>query len=211
MAVLKNVAGKRLLFVMATDAEYGADLKQLFEPFNCGVGPVEAAMNTQRAVTQLKPDLVVSLGSAGSARLEQAKVYQVHSVSYRDMDASAFGFTKGETPFLGLPAKVALKNEIPNVPSASLNTGADVVSGDAYTKIDDDMVDMETWSILRVCMSNKLPLIGLRGVSDGAEPVSEYSDWTRYLHVIDQNLAVAVGQLFDALEVGSFPQFQQFD
>jgi adenosylhomocysteine nucleosidase len=41
------------------------------------------------------PDLVVSLGSAGSRTLEHTGVYQVASVCYRDMDASALGFEKG--------------------------------------------------------------------------------------------------------------------
>ena len=34
------------------------------------------------------PDLVVSLGSAGSRTLEQTEIYQAVSVSYRDIDAS---------------------------------------------------------------------------------------------------------------------------
>ncbi len=35
------------------------------------------------------PLLVVSLGSAGSAQLEQCGLYQASEVSWRDMDASA--------------------------------------------------------------------------------------------------------------------------
>jgi len=89
---LKSVAGKSILFVMAAEAEYGPFLRSRFEPLMTGVGPVEAAIILTRALAQLAqadelPDLVVSLGSAGSAKLEQTEVYQATSVSYRDMDA----------------------------------------------------------------------------------------------------------------------------
>ena len=201
--VVKNVAGHRVLYVMATLAEYQTCLSKRFTPLICAVGPVEAAINVSRYLASNPDiDLVISLGSAGSACLEQAKIYQVSSVSYRDMDASAFGFEKGITPFLDEPATIELPLSLPNVASASLSTGANVVSGEAYREIDADMVDMETWSIVRACRSVDIPFIGFRGISDGVEPVSQYSDWTRYLEVIDERLALAVDQLEDALESG---------
>lgn len=85
---------------------------------------------------------------------------------------------------------------IPDVPTASLSTGANVVSGDAYAAIAQDMVDMESFAVLRVCQQMGCRFVGLRGVSDGAHPVAELSDWTRFLHVVDERLAHAV----DALE-----------
>jgi adenosylhomocysteine nucleosidase len=204
---LKQAGGKSILYVMAAEAEYGPALKALFTPVMTGVGPVEAAVQLTRVLTELtldgrKPDLVVSLGSAGSAALEQTEVYQVASVSYRDMDASAFGFEKGRTPFLDLPATIPLPLRIPGVPEARLSTGANVVSGAAYQTIDADMVEMETFAILRACMSFDIPLIGLRGISDGKEEVRHVSDWTEYLHVIDEKLARAVKALEAAIADG---------
>ncbi|OWV96328.1 5'-methylthioadenosine nucleosidase [Rhizobium sp. R72] len=206
---LKSVAGKSILFVMAAEAEYGPFLRSRFEPLMTGVGPVEAAIVLTRALARLEqagelPDLVVSLGSAGSAKLEQTEVYQATSVSYRDMDASPLGFEKGRTPFLELPAIVDLPLRIPGIPEASLSTGGNVVSGQAYNGIAADMVDMETFAILRTCQAYKLPLIGLRGISDGAEELQHISGWTEYLHVIDRKLSYAVDSLFTALEDGVF-------
>ncbi|SCX31307.1 5'-methylthioadenosine/S-adenosylhomocysteinenucleosidase [Agrobacterium sp. DSM 25558] len=203
-----DVAGKRLLFVMAADAEYGPYLKARFKPLMTGVGPVEAAISLTAALSALHaadqlPDLVVSLGSAGSRVLEQAEVYQATSVSYRDMDASAFGFEKGCTPFLDLPAEITLPLRIPGVAQARLSTGANVVSGAGYDGVDADMVEMETFAILRACQRFDIPLIGLRGISDGKADVSHISDWTEYLHVIDEKLADAVDRLCRAIEDGS--------
>lgn len=194
----------RVLFVMAAPAEYGPCLAALYDPMICGVGPIEAAVSLTRVLAELgpegRPDLVVSLGSAGSARLVQTAVYQASSVSWRDMDASAFGFAKGITPFLNLPATVPLDLRIPGLTMASLSTGADVVSGAGYTGLTEDMVDMETFAILRVCQTFGLPLIALRGISDGAKDVAGLLDWQEYLHIVDRNLAEAVKALITALQ-----------
>lgn len=206
---MKPIAGKTVLFVMAADAEYGVFLRTRISPLMTGVGPVEAAVVLTKELARLSshddlPDLVVSLGSAGSATLEQAEIYQVSAVSYRDMDASAFGFEKGKTPFLDLPVSVELPLRIPGIPTATLSTGANVVSGVAYQSIDAQMVDMETFAILRACQSFNIPLIGLRGISDGRDDVNHIDDWTQYLHVIDKKLALAVDSLQTALEDGVF-------
>lgn len=203
-----DVAGKRLLFVMAADAEYGPHLQARFKPLMTGVGPVEAAVTLASTLARLQadnalPDLVVSLGSAGSRTLEQAEVYQVTSVSYRDMDASAFGFEKGRTPFLDLPAEISLPLQIPGITGARLSTGANVVSGAAYDTVDADMVEMETFALVRACQRFDVALIGLRGISDGKADVHHISDWTAYLHVIDEKLAHAVDRLCRAMEDGS--------
>lgn len=206
---MKSIAGRNVLFVMAADAEYGVFLRTRISPLMTGVGPVEAAVVLTKELARLSihddlPDLVVSLGSAGSAKLEQAEVYQVSSVSYRDMDASAFGFEKGKTPFLDLPVAIELPLRIPGIPAASLSTGANVVSGAAYQSVDADMVEMETFAILRACQSFGVPLIGLRGISDGRHDVNHIDDWTQYLHIIDKKLALAVDSLQTALEDGVF-------
>ncbi len=142
------------------------------------------------------------IGSAGSRVLEQARVYQVSGVAYRDMDASALGFEKGRTPFLDLPARVDLPHRIPGVPVASLSTGANIVSGSAYDAIAEEMVDMETFAHLRAAQRFGVPLIGLRGISDGAAELQQLKDWTQYLHVIDERLAAAVDVLAAAFSGG---------
>lgn len=202
-----QLAGRNVLFAMAADAEYGPHLQKLFVPLMTGVGPVEAGIRIGAELAQLAaanalPDLVVCLGSAGSRRLEQTEVYQAISVCYRDMDASALGFEKGTTPFLDLPATVALPLRIPGVREASLSTGGTIISGSAYDAIPEDMVDMETFAVLRACQLFGVPLIGLRGISDGAADISHVDDWTEYLHVVDEKLAHAVNLLGRTIQSG---------
>lgn len=197
-------AGRRALFVMATDHEYRASLRARFVPLITGVGPVEAAVETSRCLARLAhggalPDLVVSLGSAGSRRCALGQVYQVASVSWRDIDASRLGFPRGVVPFADFPAVLPLPTPIPDIAAASLSTGADIVGGDDYDAIDADLVDMETYAVLRACQAFDVPLIGLRGVSDGPAELDSLGGWTQLLGLLDERLAAAVDALADAL------------
>ena len=195
----------RVLIVMAAQAEYGAQPRARMTPAMIGVGPVEAAIGTTRALEACRaagarPDLVLSLGSAGSSTLEQGAIYQVVSVSYRDMDASPLGFAKGVTPFMEHPREIALPFRLPDVPAARLSTGANIVSGAAYAGIDADMVDMESFAVLRACQRFDLPMLGLRGVSDGARDLHHYDDWTALLDHIDGSMAAMLDRLGDLLD-----------
>ncbi len=194
-----------VLCVMAAPAEYGAHLKARIQPLMTGIGPVEGAVGLTAALARLEargdlPDVVLSLGSCGSPTLEHAAVYQVSSVGYRDMDASALGFPKGITPLLDLPAVMPLPCPIPGVPTASLSTGGSVVSGAAYEAIEAEMVDMETFALLRACQTFGLPLVALRGVSDGRAELKALEDWTSTLHHVDEALAAALDRLIGVLE-----------
>ncbi|MCA0406314.1 MAG: 5'-methylthioadenosine/S-adenosylhomocysteine nucleosidase [Proteobacteria bacterium] len=199
-----ETAGRRILVVMATEAEYGPALQARLKPVITGVGPVEAAIGTARALEACLdlaalPDLVLSLGSAGSATLEQGAVYQASSVSYRDMDASPLGITKGVTPFMDHPPEIPLPVLLKGVPSARLSSGANIVSGSAYAAIDADMVDMESFAVYRACTSFGVPMIGLRGISDGAKELHHYDDWTALLGHLDVELAGIIDRLPEIL------------
>lgn len=204
---LTRLAGHDLLFVMAAPAEFGPHLQRRITPHFIGVGPIEAAAVTASALTRLAlagtpPDLVVSLGSAGSARLDHCGLYQASHVAWRDIDASALGFARGTTPFVDLPARVPLPHAIPGIAPATLSTGANIVSGRAYDAIAEDMADMETFAVLRACMLAGVPLVALRGISDGKADLTGLHDWHEYLHIVDERLAEAVDLLETALGDG---------
>ncbi len=188
------------LCVMATEVEYGPALKARIKPLITGVGPVEAAVGTTEALAMLEregglPDLILSLGSAGSQTLEHGRVYWVDEVSYRDMDASAIGFAKGVTPYLDEEPVLTLASGPAGQPYARLATGGSVVSGEAYDDIDAEMVDMETYAVVRAAAKFGVPVMGLRGISDGKADLTGLSDWTDTLAVIDEGLGEALDLL----------------
>jgi adenosylhomocysteine nucleosidase len=187
---------------MAAEPEYGPALRARIRPLITGVGPVEAAAGVAHALALLQaedalPDLLISLGSAGSRTLDHARVYRVTGVSYRDMDASVLGFPKGETPYPRLPAVLPLLDGPAALPPARLATGASVVSGAAYDAIEADMVDMETFAVVRAAARFGVPVMGLRGVSDGRTDLSTLAHWTDALAEVDQALAAALDLLHD--------------
>jgi adenosylhomocysteine nucleosidase len=202
-----DFGGRKVLFVMAAEAEYGKHLRSRIRPLITGVGPIEAALSVGMSLLRLEssgqsPDLVVSLGSAGSQIAELGTVYQVSSVSWRDIDASPLGFIKGITPFVDHPIDTPLPTPIHGLKTARLSTGADVISGSKYALINADMVDMETFAVLRACQSFAKPMIGLRGISDGVAELRQLTDWTSILGVVDEGLADAVDRLAVSVEAG---------
>jgi adenosylhomocysteine nucleosidase len=199
---LSRFGPKTVLCVIAAEPEYGPALRARIRPLITGVGPVEAAAVVAHALAELKaegalPDMIVSLGSAGSRTLDHARVYRVSHVAYRDMDASVLGFPKGETPYPRLPAILPLAEGPASLPPARLATGGSVVSGAAWDAIDADMVDMETFAVVRAAARFGVPVLGLRGVSDGRTDLSELSHWTDALAEIDLRLAEALDLLHD--------------
>lgn len=197
---VQHIGSKRVAFTMATSHEYGPALRRRIKPLLSGVGPVEAAIAVGVGLERLRganalPDLVVSLGSAGSRRCRLGEVYQVSEVAWRDVDASLIGFPPGVTPFLDEPPVIALKTPIVDLPTATLSTGADVVGGDRYAGIAADMVDMETYAVVRACRRFGVAVMGLRGISDGPDTIGKLSDWTALLGLLDMRLAEAVDRL----------------
>jgi len=197
---LSSFGPKSALCVIAAEPEYGPALRSRIRPLITGVGPVEAAAGVAQALAGLQaegalPDVVISLGSAGSRTLDHARVYRVTEVSYRDMDASVLGFPKGETPYPRIPAVLPMADGPAALPIARLSTGAGVVSGAGYDAIDADMVDMETFAVVRAAARFGVPVIGLRGVSDGRTDLTQLSHWTDALAEIDLRLAEALDLL----------------
>jgi adenosylhomocysteine nucleosidase len=205
----KQIGDLSVLFVMATEQEYGRHLKARIVPVITGVGPVQAAVGTAAALGELDragrlPSLVVSLGTAGSATLDHAGIYQVVSVAYRDMDASRLGFEKGVTPFSDEPAVVPIPYRIPDVPAASISSGGAIISGRGYDAIAADMVDMETFSVYQAARRFGVPMIGLRAISDGRSDLTGLHDWMEFLHILDEKLALTLDAFEGHVEAGRF-------
>jgi adenosylhomocysteine nucleosidase len=194
------VDGISILTLIAAQEEYGVALKAIIPDAKIiGVGPIESAFNTTKILMSLGhqnmlPDIIFSVGTAGSAILDQAELYQISSVTYRDMDCRVFGFEKGVTPFVNYPAEIQLPVLFDDIPTANLSSGAMIIAKQAealisFKDIPEDCVDMETYSIARIGYDFKIPVIGLRGISDGKENVIGIKSWENYLSFIDEKIS----------------------
>ena len=207
-AKFKIIGDLRILYVMATAHEFTPALAARIETLITGVGPVEAAAGLAEALGGFNaqarlPHLIVALGSAGSRDLDHAGIYQASSVCYRDMDCSAIGFARGVTPFSDDPPVLPLGPMIPGVKSATLSSGAAIINGAAYDTLGAEMADMETFSYAHSARRFGVPLISLRGISDGKSALTQLSDWTHTLEEIGAGLCAALDTLETALAAGA--------
>jgi adenosylhomocysteine nucleosidase len=54
------------------------------------------------------------------------------------------------------------------------------------------MVDMESCAVLRAASRFHIPMVGVRGISDGRHDLTDLRSWTEYLCVIDEKLAEVI-------------------
>lgn len=66
----------------------------------CGIGKVQAGMNTALLLERFQPDVVINTGSAGGIGdgLKVGDVVISSGVAYHDVDATVFGYEPGQLP-----------------------------------------------------------------------------------------------------------------
>ena len=133
-----------------------------------GVGKVNAAFNTLKAIQKYSPDTVINFGTAGSLDPNINGLVEVSKFLQRDMDASPLGFEIGQTPF---------ENDI------EITFGREGVtcgSGDKFVtsapKLQTDVVDMEAFAIAKVCKLKNIDFRCFKYISDNANNEAK-DDW----------------------------------
>jgi adenosylhomocysteine nucleosidase len=127
-----------------------------------GVGVSNAAMHATLAIMQHRPKLVINYGSAGSLK-GITGLNSVASVCQRDADCSPLrerGYMLGENVLYYHSQEVGVR----------VGSGNNFVTNpDQWTLDHCDLVDMELWSIAKVCEYVKIPWISRKWVSDNAD------------------------------------------
>lgn len=163
-----------------------------------GVGKVNAALNLTHKLSQLTVQpLVVNVGSAGSHRFDAHEVICVTDFVQRDMDATALGFSLGQTPFEEL---TTLGNGLPvnGLPLATCFTGDSFVT-EAHPQFHLEVIDMEAYALAKVCRHFNAPFLCLKFITDGADGEAA-DDW-------QQAVMVSVHKLHAALQL-ALPQLK---
>jgi 5'-methylthioadenosine/S-adenosylhomocysteine nucleosidase len=178
---------KKIILLAAMGSEVAPLEKKLpgITILGTGVGKVAAAMNTQRAILEHQPDAIVFVGVAGGlgdvSRLDVivAKDAVQWDVNITPINGGEVGTLNNGQRFLPLElngSNLALE--------ASLALGyptklGRVASGDSFvadpTKstwiletFQADAVEMEGAAALQVALENKIPMVLIRVISDGA-------------------------------------------
>jgi futalosine hydrolase len=151
-----------MLVVAATERELA--LIDRLDTFCCGIGPVEAALQTARALEERRPESVVHIGLAGSRTLEPPTLVLGSEAVYCDVidPASALPRVERARPDAALleRARVAL----PDAYVLPIATCGKVGAGTGF-----DVEAMEGFGVLRACELAGVPAVELRAVSNSPD------------------------------------------
>jgi futalosine hydrolase len=148
-----------VLVVAATDRELA--FVRGAETLCCGIGPVEAALQTARRLAELRPGAVLHIGIAGARSIEPpALVIGSESVYCDAIDpSSALPRLERLEPDAALLARV--RAALPEAQVLPIATSGRVGGGTAC-----EVEAMEGFGVLRACALAGVPAVELRAISN---------------------------------------------
>jgi adenosylhomocysteine nucleosidase len=161
-----------------------------------GVGKINAAYALTREIMRSKPDIVVNLGTAGSAKHATGSLVNCISFVQRDMDVTPLGFEKYQTPFSDTPIVVEHGEAIEGMMQGTCVSGDSFDISGAFN--DFDAIDMEGYALAEICRREGVPFLCLKYISDGADG-NAAQDWNETLKHAAEALRAVLGQSLTAL------------
>ncbi|WP_153798914.1 5'-methylthioadenosine/S-adenosylhomocysteine nucleosidase family protein [Foetidibacter luteolus] len=174
----KNLLEYHPLFVFALSSEAAGE----FEEFNSlivGIGKVNAAYHLTKAIQELRPGIIINLGSAGSNSFKRGQVICCTSFIQRDMDVRGLGFKKYETPLSGVAPVLQYGLTIDGFEQGICGTGDSFEM--AHSASDYNIIDMEAYPLALIAMKEQIPFLCLKYISDGADGMAA-DDWAVQVH-----------------------------
>jgi adenosylhomocysteine nucleosidase len=166
-----------LLIITALESELKREsLPRGVEIVYCGVGKINAAMTSIKAIQQYSPKRILNFGTAGKIKPELQGLLEIGKVIQRDMDAEPLA-PRGITPFCPRPQEY-------------LSTGKFLCgSGDSFVTATDpwlhsqgvDLVDMELYAIAAIAHEHHIPWQSFKYITDDANE-SSGEDWQAKVH-----------------------------
>lgn len=127
------------------------------ETFCCGIGPVEAAVQTARALAERRPDALLHVGIAGARGIEPPALVLGSESVYEDARGSLVASRLEPDAGLLALARAAL----PEALVLPIGTSAHVGGTSAC-----DVEAMEGYAVLRAAQLGGVPALELRAVSN---------------------------------------------
>jgi futalosine hydrolase len=159
----------------------------------CGIGPVEAAAATARAIERERPDAVLHVGLAGGRGVKLGALVVGTEAVYADL-AAAIPVVSRVEPDATLLA--AIRRAFPDAAALPIETSAAVSSPSNGLLQGITVEAMEGFGVLRACELAGVPAIEIRAISNElGEPDRARWDLERAL----ATLADALPRLLDAV------------
>ena len=183
-----------------------------------GIAKVNAGICVQILVDLFNVTHVLNTGVAGSldARINIGDIVLSTDACYHDVDATVFGYKKGEVPQLGTAAFTADSSLREKAKAAIKSTAPDlgvfegrVCSGDQFISSQEvkDAIkenfggmccEMEGAGIAQACFLNNIPFVIIRAISDKADG-SEIMDYPEFEKKAAHDCAALVKEMIASL------------
>ena len=163
---INNITYKNPLFVFALEKEAGTEFSQENVAF-VGVGKINATYNLLKAIQKHQPDLIINLGTAGSTEFNKGSVVCCTEFIQRDMEVTALGFQKFETPFSTDPVILQYGLEIDNLAKGICGSGDQFEM--EHKNPEYNVIEMEAFALAKVSKEENIPFLCLKYISDGAD------------------------------------------
>ena len=161
-----------LLIITALESELKRNaLPSGVEMIYSGIGKINAALTSTKAINQLSPCKIMNFGTAGKVNPQLDGLLEIGKVIQRDMMAEPLA-PRGTTPFCDRPQEY-------------LSSGKYICgSGDSFVSAADpwllsqgvDVVDMELFAIAYVANYHQIPWHSYKYITDDANE-SSANDW----------------------------------
>ncbi len=161
-----NLLSKDPLYVFALEIEASTEFSHSDTLFT-GVGKLHTSYNLIKRIEKQKPSLIINLGSAGSNTFQRGDVVCCTKFIQRDMDVTALGFEKYQTPFCDDPVILEHGYQLKHLPSGTCGSGDSFEVDHRVTQY--DVIDMEAFTIAWVAKQENIPFLCLKYISDGAD------------------------------------------
>jgi len=123
-----------------------------------GMGKVNAAMKTMRAICEYHPDMVINYGSAGTLNHNIGDIIVCNRFIDRDLRKVTLD---------GVTSEIAFGKNLqffPNAIYGTCNTGDSFITSGA--DIEGDVIDMESYAMADVCREMGIPFVAVKYVTD---------------------------------------------
>lgn len=175
----------------------GKEGKNEYVVSSCGIGKINAALQTQNIIDEFHPDLIINTGVAGGLDPAMAigSVLVADSVAYHDVwcgPSTVVGRADGcPLFFTPSPDGMKLMEDIADDSDLDIKFGL-LCSGDRFISLPEEVAqikksfpealgcDMESAAIAHTCFRNNVPFMIIRVMSDmpgGGDNISEYENF----------------------------------
>ena len=151
-----------MLVVAATERELA--LLDGLDTLCCGIGPVEAALQTARALAELHPDTVFHVGIAGSRALEPPSLVLGSEAVYCDVIDPGSTLSRVERVRPDAALLERARAALPEAHVLPIATSGKVGGGTGF-----DVEAMEGFGVLRACELAGVPAVELRAISNSPD------------------------------------------